>query len=177
MALPMFLDVETGGLNPDENALLSVGFVITDTNYNILFEDEVYTKDLYRKIDREALEKNGIDVNAVLNEGLTSDELYEYFKALKKRFNTDKFILFGWNIQFDVAFLRRFLGFERFNEIFDYMPVDIASVYFCYAKELTSLRKAVTTLSPEWKDANFHNALTDAKATLEVWKKLSLNCV
>ena len=172
MSLPMFLDVETGGLDPEENALLSVGFVITDENYNAIFEDEVYTKDYHKKIDREALEKNGINVDVAFSEGLTSDELFEYFKRLKQRFNVDKFILFGWNIQFDVAFLRRFLGFDRFNEVFDYMPIDVASVYFYYAREMTSLQKAVTLLSPEWKNANFHNALVDAKATLEVWRKL-----
>lgn len=80
----LFIDTETGGIEPTEHSLLSIGIVVWE-NGNTIFEDELYIKDKTYKTTSQALSINNIDISQIDKIGVNK---YEVIKKLKKNKRT-----------------------------------------------------------------------------------------
>lgn len=114
------VDTETGGLDPKEHSLLSIGLVILDV-YNTTVEVgntlEVILKHDTYKVTGEALNVNKINILEHHNKAVSPDEaLNQIVKFLVDNgFNQDnKATLAGHNVKFDIGFLRKLFNEKQF---------------------------------------------------------------
>ena len=116
MTMPLLLsiDTETGGLDPFKNPLLSVGGAIYNPNnsFEMVSSLEVFIKpDPPMEITSEARSKNKITDHHILSFGIDEYSALSQFSGwigqyipVSKGFWQAQLI--GWNIHFDLLFLR-----------------------------------------------------------------------
>src|SRR5215203_1988498 len=112
----LFIDTETGGLDPLKNSLLSVALVVWQ-EFRIIDTKEIFIDDGILNVTSTALEINKIDHKEHKKISLNSREAIKVLdKFLNQHFSNDeKITLGGHNINFDVNFLRHFLVSNSYN--------------------------------------------------------------
>ncbi|MGL4653851.1 3'-5' exonuclease [Cetobacterium sp.] len=169
----VFLDTETGGLNPLINSLLSIGLVIWEDG-EIKLKKEFFVKEDEYNVTPEAMRVNNINLEDLRKKGNEKSEIKkEIIKIIKENFN-EKAILAGHNISFDISFLKQIFNEKEFLEIFSYRSIDTASIlkYISIKKNLSlnSLDDAIKYYN--LKIEKRHTALDDAVVTAEIFTKL-----
>lgn len=173
------MDTETSGLDSTKHQILTMGMVITDYEFNILFEKEYLIKqEPWAIIEDKALNINKINLEEHNKIAKSSyDSGYELKKDLLNYLGKNSWIQpIGHNFAFDDKFIRAL-----------YSKVDILICPFHYHFEDTMILANVLrnngmldvpnvkleTLSKHFGySAKFHNSLEDAKATIHVYKHL-----
>lgn len=176
----VFIDTETGGIDPNKHSLLSVGLCIWDINKNIIDNKEIFIKsDNYiitknaQKINKFNLIEHNIKAigpNEAIKEIL--DFCYNYFDS------NIAIPLVGHNIQFDVNFLKKLFkdNNRSFNQYFSHRYIDTYSVFkTCVLaglidKNLNSSADAFSYFGIKIKGR--HSALGDCIATVELYENL-----
>lgn len=175
----LFLDTETGGLNPWVNSLLQVGAVayINDEVTDLLkFNIKL---DTYNVTDR-AMEINGLKFRDLRATGLTPAEGVETLnKFITKNFGDEKPILAGHNPSIDKYMLLVQL-YEANNlsmdDFINHRMIDTMSlVWFCY--DLGLLPKEACSGAGAFRHFGIypellHDALSDAADTVLLYKNL-----
>lgn len=176
----LFLDTETGGLDPERHDLLTIGLVVWE-DFKIVDELELKISRASYRAEESALKVNGLNLKQLETEGQTETEIINsllYF--VKKNFGTDKsFVIAGHNINFDIAFLKAFLknNFIDWAKHFGYRTIDTMTLLmFVYlqgkteGRRLGKLDDAIIHfgLDPEER----HTALCDARVTTRLFEKL-----
>jgi DNA polymerase III epsilon subunit-like protein len=183
MAQPfLFLDTETGGLDPRGNSLLSLGLVVGDgprvvNSLEILFRHEPYV------VSAGGMKVNRIDLvrhhEAALDPPVAMAVL-EVFLEQHFPHRCQPIILAGHNVAFDQAFLEVFLAGQgrEMEPRFSHRLVDTHSLA---AGLRDAGRLPLDNLSSSALFAHFgilvpedqrHTALGDALATFELYWKL-----
>lgn len=175
----LFVDTETGGLDPNKNSLLSVGFVIWE-NGIIIDKKEIFIKSENYNVNPFALEFNKLNLLEVYNKGKNEDEFkVEFNEFILKNFKFGELIILaGHNVNFDVSFLKVFFSKVgiKLSDYFTHRYIDTSSICkFMYhsnlvEKDISSSDKAFLYFGIEV--ANRHSALGDAIATAELYSKL-----
>jgi len=175
----LFIDTETGGIDPASNSLLSLALVIWKES-EIKDSLEILINDGILNVTEKALAINGIDLadhrKKAINPQLAIRRLNNF---LDTHFPKDeKIILAGHNIAFDINFLNVFLtrnGYD-FQQRFSHRCVDTSTIlYYLY---LTGRLKRKLTASQDAFDyfgvpvQGRHTALGDALATARLFSKL-----
>lgn len=128
----LVLDTETGGLDPTEYSLLTVGAVVLDLHAEALgAELAFYVKENIIATEPEAMTVNRVDLAKVRTEGLSPLEAVEKLVAFVNLHFDGRVILAGHNVDFDQAFLRRLwrlAGPKAPNWPFFYAKLDTASL-------------------------------------------------
>lgn len=173
----LFIDTETGGLNPSRHSLLEIGMVaykdgkiIDKTNIQISLPEYVTTP--------EALDINKIDLIKLSKEGIAPKfaEL-SFIDFIKKNF-TEKPMLGGHNINFDKSFIKEF--FDKYclfnvDKVISHRTLDTASLLILL-KDLGLYTGKISSESAfdyfGIKVANRHRALDDCVATVELYDKI-----
>lgn len=176
----LFLDTETGGIEPTESSLFSIGIVVWE-NGNTIFENEIYIKDMTYKTTAQALLINNIDISQIDKIGLDKLDVVKKLKKIKEQyFDNDRMTLVGHNVAFDVSFLKQLYketGFS-FLEDFSHRMIDTSSIlqYLYFAKKLeeniSSSDKAFEYFNIEVEKR--HTALDDCRATVRLFNELIL---
>jgi DNA polymerase III epsilon subunit-like protein len=126
----LFIDTETGGIDPQEVDLLQVGMVMVTDDFKVVstIKMDIHPDSGIYRVTTEALRVNGIDLT---NRG----ETYSYSEmrpALQLWLSqgTAPYVIAGWNVAFDVAFLKQYLGLSRdlWNTLFKYSTYDVQAV-------------------------------------------------
>lgn len=162
------LDVETGGLEPSENPLLSIGAVDYATGDEFYIECEA---SYGLKCHPAALAVNGFTIEQAYDRSkATGTEAYALFvQWARGRSN----VLAGQQVgSFDIPFLHRYAGGKvEFEKTFSRRAVDLHSVAFARFGESLSLDGILKAcgLAPEPKP---HNALTGARLERDAFKVL-----
>ena len=190
MALPieplkhpyLFVDTETGGLDPARHSLLSIGLVLGDDGV-VRHSLELFLKQDTYVVDGAAMKVNRIDLaehHATSMEGSTLmavlDVFLDQFFPCKK----EPITLVGHNVAFDRAFLEGFWKSQGrdFESRFGHRLVDTHSLA---AGLRDAGRLPVADLSSTALFAHFgievpeekrHTALGDALATFDLYWKL-----
>ena len=129
----LFIDTETGGLDPLEHSLLSVAFAVWD-NGEITNAKEFLINDGVLNVTSKALEINGININEHSKIALKSNfAISEIKNFLNQNFELDeKITLCGHNILFDINFFKNFWNKNEgnYNARFSHRYVDTASILF-----------------------------------------------
>lgn len=175
----LFLDTETGGTDPQESSLLSIGIAVWK-NLEIIQSIELLVKEDHMKVNEEALRINGIDLNQHMTQALDSSVAFEILiDFLKENFSErQKITLVGHNIAFDINFLRVFFkkNNSRFDNFFSHRSIDTASIlYFLYLSG--KLKRKIISSDEAFHEfqiptSNRHSALGDCLATAKLFNTL-----
>lgn len=177
--LPVVVDVETGGLNPQTDALLQIAAVILRMDEDgRLFPAATHSchVDPFEgaNIDPKSIEFNGIQVDHPLRMAVPESEaLPRIFKPIRQEMQETgctRAILVGHNAFFDLAFLNAAverIGAKR-NPFHPFSSFDTATLAgLAYGQ--TVLAKAMAAAGLEWDGRSAHSAIYDAEKTAELF--------
>ena len=175
----LFLDCETGGLDPYEASLLSIGLAVWEDRKikNVI---EVYVKEPILRVTPSALAVNKIDLRTFDSIALNMEEAWSKLKQfIYQNFGLHKgdIVLAGMNVKFDMEFLKKNFGKKNFNKWFTHRSIDLQSILrYMYLKG--TLPEDVTSSARAYKYFNInngvveHGALKDTLCTIEIFEKL-----
>lgn len=173
-----FLDLETGGFSITKNGVCEIAMIITDNRLNVLHEFHTLIKP-YRREDSaelvsykpDAMAVNGISINDLCNKGREVSHVTREIKELIHNWNV--VTLIGHNsIAFDVPRLEYLLNRFQSRTINKMLHIDTLSLAKNrYKLDSYSLENLCSYFGIVNEKA--HSALSDARATLELYKKLS----
>ena len=175
----LFIDTETGGIDPASHSLLSLALVVWK-ELEVRASIEILVNDGVLNVTEKALEINGINLSEHKKKAVSPVlALQQVDQFLDHHFSRDeKIILGGHNINFDVNFLNVFLTRNGYNfqQRFSHRFVDTSSILFYLY--LTGKMKRKLTASQDAFDyfgitvPGRHTALGDAVATAQLFSKL-----
>ncbi|PLX09080.1 MAG: hypothetical protein C0596_04575 [Marinilabiliales bacterium] len=129
----LFIDTETGGLDPQKYSLLSVCLVVWENN-QITKTKEILINDGVLYVTDEALSINNINIEEHKKLAIPSiDAILEIKQFVKETFfHKEKITLAGHNVQFDLNFLKQlfYKHDESFHSIFSHRIIDTSSILY-----------------------------------------------
>ena len=173
--MPVVVDVETGGFNPQTDALLELAVCIVEMNEDGWVQPgEVMMRHVEpfqgANIEAAALEFNGIRPNHPLrlavDEKRALQELFLPVRQALKATGCKRAILVGHNAHFDLAFLNAAVersGYKR-NPFHPFSCFDTATLGgLAYGQ--TVLARAVQVAGLAWDKSQAHSAAYDTERT------------
>jgi DNA polymerase-3 subunit epsilon len=175
----LFIDTETGGLDPDKHSLLSLAMVVWEDS-EIIDSKEILINDGILSVTDEALSINKINLKKHKVEAISSSRaMDEILSFIGKHFpKQGEITLAGHNVHFDAAFLKRFFSAnnKKFSEYFSHRMIDTSSIlHYLYLagrikQKAVSSDKAFALFDIQVEGR--HTALGDAVATAKLFTKL-----
>jgi ribonuclease T len=179
---PVVVDIETGGVNPQTDAVLEIAAVFLDMNHKGKFRPD--ETDAYHilpfeggKLHKEATAIHGIDpyhpFRMAIPEKRALDEFYENVSARVKRAGCRRAILVGHNANFDLSFLiaaNKRCGIKEtpFHAFTCFDTATLSALH--YGK--TVLAKALEAAGIPYSKDEAHAAIYDAKVTADLFCKI-----
>ena len=175
----LFIDTETGGLDPDKHSLLSVAMVVWE-NMEVIDSQELLINDGKLIVTDEALAINRIDIEKHKKSAISPSQAIEkILQFIGRHFPRERRItIAGHNVQFDLAFLKILFSQDKkdISKFFSHRIIDTSSIlhYLYLAGHIK--QKAISSEEAfelfEIKVEGRHTALGDAVATAELFNKL-----
>ncbi|MDH5444930.1 MAG: ribonuclease T [Gammaproteobacteria bacterium] len=177
--LPVVVDVETAGFDPQTNALLEIAAVpIHLNNLGVLVPTDALACHVEpfpgSILDPKALEFTGIDPHHPFRMAKPEKEALEYiFKpihTLLKKHSCSRAILVGHNPFFDLGFIRAAVerNSVKKNPFHSFSTFDTATLGgLAYGQ--TVLAKAAQAAGLAWDNSLAHSAIYDAERTAELF--------
>lgn len=177
--LPVVVDVETGGFNPETDALLEVALVILTVDENQQWQREA-THFCHLEpfagsvLEPAALKFTGIDpyhpfrLAKPEKEGL--QELFTPIRKAIKKHHCNRAVLVGHNAAFDLNFInaaikRNHIKRNPFHQFSCFDTATLAGL----AIGQTVLSKALQAIGESWDNDEAHSALYDAEKTADLF--------
>lgn len=179
MARLLFIDTETGGLDPEKHSLLSVGFVVWDSILGECYSAEYRLKSENYSITRTAQKINKLTESDFFD-AINQKELIQKFEEIKEIYFPDyaAIPLAGHNTQFDVQFIKKMFKDNRrsFDNIFLHRIVDTYSI-LKFLHDAGIITDKIGSSAQAFKFFGIivdgrHTALGDAKATMQLYEKM-----
>lgn len=175
----LFIDTETGGMNPDKHSLLSLAMVIWE-DMEIIDSQELLINDGILSVTSEALSVNKIDIEKHKQSAISPSQAIEKILLfIGSHFpERGKITLAGHNVHFDANFLRSFFSKNnlKFNELFSHRIVDTSSIlYYLYLAGQIKYKAISSDEAFDYfgiKVEGRHTAIGDAMATAELFTRL-----
>jgi DNA polymerase III subunit epsilon len=175
----LFIDTETGGLDPDKHSLLSIALVVWEDK-EIIDSLEILINDGELSVTAEALSVNKIDLEkhkqSAVPSSLAMDEILSF---IGKHFpQQHKITLAGHNVHFDTAFLKRFFSANNkdFRAFFSHRIIDTSSIlHYLYLSGRIKQKAISSDEAFELFDIHVegrHTAIGDALATARLFTRL-----
>ncbi len=179
MARLLFIDTETGGLDPEKHSLLSVGFVVWDSVLG-----ECYSAEYHLKNEKYCITKTAQRINKLtdsdFDNAISSRDLIKTFVEIKEKYFVDytAIPLAGHNTQFDVQFIKKMFkeNHRSFDNIFLHRLVDTYSI-LKFLQDAGVIENEINSSAQAFKSFDIvvdgrHTALGDAKATMQLYEKM-----
>jgi len=173
----LFVDTETGGLDPQKHSLLTAafavwedGFIIDTLEVKIAHEEYVVTP--------KAMEINQIDLREPRGDSYSFESAMRIKTFIAAHFGEDKPTLVGQNVGFDIGFLKELFIPYMYEIVFSHRSIDTASVMrFLQTSGLTALQgsgldDAIKHYNIQLSEEDRHTSLGDVLATVEVYNML-----
>jgi len=177
-----WMDTETTGLNAVKNDIIQLAYII-DIDGEIKLEKSIK----FQPFNYATIETSALDVNHTTIEDLKSYQfpkqafnilLNDLSKFINKFDKKDKFIIGGYNVNFDMNFLQNY--FKKNNDKwfgcwFNYYKIDpLQLLYILDYKDIIKLPNYKLTSIAEYLNIELdaHDALNDIRVTREVFYKL-----
>jgi len=173
----LFIDTETGGLDPQKHSLLSIGLVVWESNSGILDSTQLFVKSTEYIITKEAQSINKFDREMHDMMALKpKDTIKRMIEFLGEYFEVNHAIpLAGHNTQFDINFLKKFLdeNGRSFGSIFSHRIIDTYSIlrylFYCGKIDQNIVSSSEAFHYFNIKVDSRHTALGDAIATANLF--------
>ncbi len=179
--LPVVIDIETSGLNAQENALLEIAAITLnlDEQGNIYqdkkchFHIEPFENAL---INPDSMKINGIDLKAdrgALSEKEAITQMFQMVRRSVKETGCNRAVIVAHNAAFDLGFLKAAVERTKIKRdpFHPFASFDTASICgFFYGQ--TVLAKACSAAGIEFSHKEAHSALYDTEKTAEIFCKM-----
>jgi len=165
-----FVDIETSGLNIIKHEILEIGCIITTPELEIIEEFELKIKPEHiSDADPISLKINRYEESDWVSAGTLPEALKIFSEKAKDC------IMVGQNVAFDSEFLDYAFAKNKIKNTMHYHRLDTISV--AWAKlhrdpEITHFSLREMCVKFGIKNERSHTALSDARATFELYKKL-----
>lgn len=178
----LYFDVETTGLNPRVNDIVQLaGIIEIDGEIKERFNYRIQPFS-FENISQEALDITGNTIEGLKNHTkpfVIYKELINMFSRYVDKFNkADKFVPVGYNVNFDIGFLREWFiknGDLYYGSWINYKYVDPLAVFYML-ESIGKVNYPDYKLSTVCEHLGFsidaHDALSDISATRDVYKYL-----
>lgn len=181
----IFIDTETGGVNPEKSALIQLSGIIRIDKKDIE-KFNFYIKPFENsEVNEKALEVQGRTLEELKTEKYIEEkEVYKQFvnlldKYIDKYDRTDKFIVAGYNVRFDVDILKAFFQRHGNNFLFSYLDSSMLdplySIRLLQTAEILPVlenNKLETWCKHFGIELKAHDSLEDIEATKKLIGKL-----
>ena len=181
----IFIDTETGGVNPEKAALIQLSGIIRIDKKDVE-KFNFYIKPFENsEVNEKALEVQGRTLEELKTEKYIEEkEVYKQFvnlldKYIDKYDRTDKFVVAGYNVRFDVDILKAF--FQRHGNNFLFSYLDSSMLDPLYSIRLLQIAEVLPVLENNkletWCkhfgiELKAHDSLEDIEATKKLIGKL-----
>lgn len=175
----LFMDTETGGLDPRQHSLLQVGLVAYEDG-TVLDDLQIgISKDLY-VITPQAMNVNKLDLGELQKNGVKEDvAVLMIMDFIKVNFGEEKPVLAGHNISFDKDMVKSMFDRVRIEKFENYVSsrmIDTMSLLWGLYNA-GKVPKSACSSEGAFKYFNIdvdgrHTALADAHATVKLYEKL-----
>jgi len=161
----LVFDTETGGLNSENDALISIGAILLDDDLQVV--NTVYT--LLKNEENKNIGEIALEVNG-LSESLFKNAISpKHFQILWNWYLIPQAdIIIGHNIAFDIGFMEA-NGFHTITKTLDTMHLS----WDVWRKEKAKLGLVYERIGKEVENA--HNALYDCEMVVDVLKWMVTN--
>lgn len=182
--LPVVVDLETAGVDPEKNALLEMCIVLINMNEDGLFYPEsTHFEHILpfggAELDAKSLAFNKIDpfqpLRFALEEKSALQNLFAPIKQALKANHCQRAVLVGHNAWFDLLFLKKAVMRTQLSSPFhSFTCFDTATLSgLMYGQ--TVLAKAVAAAGIHFNANEAHSAIYDAEKTAELFCKILNN--
>lgn len=189
--LPVVVDVETAGIDPQKNALLEMCIVLLSMDkQGYLQREATYFEHILpfsgAELDQKSLEFNQIDpfqpLRFAIDEKIALEQLFRPIFNAIKRHHCQRAVLVGHNAWFDLLFVKEALKRTGLKSPFHaFTCFDTATLGgLMYGQ--TVLAKATQAAGIFFDSKEAHSAIYDAEKTadlfcqmLNTWQKLQIN--
>nr|DAN14435.1 MAG TPA: DNA polymerase III subunit alpha [Caudoviricetes sp.] len=181
----IFIDTETGGVNPEKAALIQLSGIIRIDKKDVE-KFNFYIKPFENsEVTEKALEVQGRTLEDLKTDKYVEEkEVYKQFinildKYIDKYDRTDKFIVAGYNVRFDVDILKAF--FQRHGNNFLFSYLDSSMLDPLYSIRLLQIAEVLPVLENNKLETwckhfgiefSAHDSLEDIEATKKLIGKL-----
>ena len=179
--LPVVVDLETGGFDSKNNAILEIAIQLIDENDSKLILGESHRFHIKPFegliIEDDALEFLKLDLNHPLRQAVDEEfALKEIFKTIDKqrtKFKCSRAILVGHNAFFDHSFLLEACNRNNIKKtpFHPFSLIDTVSLGVLATKQ-TVLARICKELNVSYNNEEAHSAAYDAMVTAQVFCKI-----
>jgi len=184
----LWIDFETGGLNPLTCGLTQLAFIIEDKDGKVLDMGDFNIKPYEgSEVSATALKVTGKTYDEVMAYEDESEVLELFLSILAKHIDpmnyNVNFTIAGYNVAFDISFLEAWMARhnKKFFSYFNYHSVDPLAVMrilrFEEETNISSLRLLNVYKAIFDKEFDAHDAIADISATREIYYYLLANHV
>ena len=182
--LPVVVDLETGGFDPKNNAILEIAIQLIDENDSMLILGDSHRFHINPFdgliIDNDALEFLKLDLNHPLRQAVDEKfalkEIFQIINKQKSKFDCSRAILVGHNAFFDHSFLLEACKRNNIKKspFHSFSLIDTVSLGVLATKQ-TVLARICKELDVSYNNEEAHSAAYDAMVTAQVFCKIINN--
>jgi len=177
--LPVVVDLETGGFDPINNAILEIAATLIGQNdkYELVVLDTYrYHIDPYEDliVEQESLDFTKIKLDHPLRKAVSEKEaLTELFKIINKaksEYSCSRAILVGHNAHFDLAFIKESIKRNNIKKspFHPFSVLDTVSLGAIHTQQ-TVLARVCESMNIDYDSNEAHSAAYDAEITAKVF--------
>ena len=177
--LPVVVDLETGGFDPINNAILEIAATLIGQNdkYELVVLDTYrYHIDPYKDliVEQESLDFTKIKLDHPLRKAVSEKEaLTELFKIINKaksEYSCSRAILVGHNAHFDLAFIKESIKRNNIKKspFHPFSVLDTVSLGAIHTQQ-TVLARVCESMNIDYDSNEAHSAAYDAEITAKVF--------
>ena len=182
--LPVVVDLETGGFDSKENAILEIAITLIEESEDTLFVGETYRFHIepYEGlvVEDESLQFTKINLNHPLRNAVPEShalkELFNIINKAKAKYECSRAILVGHNAHFDLAFLNEAIARNNIKRspFHPFSVLDTVSLGVL-ATNQTVLARICDSLSIDYDSNEAHSAAYDSDVTAKVFCRILNN--
>ena len=179
--LPVVVDIETGGFDPNTNAILEIAITLIEEKNNLFIPGNTHRFHIKpfegSVVEKESLEFTKIKLDHPLRNAVEEIEalkdLFKIINVAKSKYECSRAILVGHNAHFDKSFLdasviRNNIKKTPFHK---FSVIDTVSLGVL-ATGQTVLARICEKLSIDYDNDEAHSAAYDTRVTAEVFCKI-----
>jgi ribonuclease T len=175
--LPVVVDIETGGFDPEKNAILEIAITLIEEDNNVYKVGETFRHHIEpfegSVVEKESLEFTKIKLDHPLRGAISEkDALNDIFKIINKtknKYECSRAILVGHNAHFDSSFLQAAVKRNNIKKtpFHKFSVIDTVSLGVL-ATGQTVLARICDKLNIDYDNKQAHSAAYDSDVTAKV---------